>query len=80
MRNLSKDVAAKLNSLREREVAKLPASCHHCAFIATAMRMVLAAKTGAATAKMTARICHQKVNYVWGLGGRLFYTATCLMH
>lgn len=78
MRNLSKDVAAKLNSLIE--VAKPPASCHHCAFIATAMRMVLAAKTGAATAKMTARICHQKVNYVWGLGGRLFYTAMCLMH
>lgn len=36
------------------------------------MKMVSAANLAAATAKVTARICHQKVNYIRGLGGRLF--------
>lgn len=60
MRNLSKDVSAELKSLLQGEVAKLPASSHHRALVATAMGMILAVKIVAATAKVTARVCHRK--------------------
>ena len=72
MRNLSKDVAAKLKIVLQRE--RLQRYLHVATvLIATAIGMVLAAKTAAATASVTARICHWKVNYFWGLGGGLFY-------